>query len=106
MNNKQLIEEIRGIRRVVINTQHGGFGLSKAAEDRYKELAGITDPDFYDRHIARDDPFLIRVLEELGEAANNRFCTLKIVEIPADVQWEIGEYDGLEWVAEKHRTWS
>ena len=106
MNNKQLIEEIRGIRRVVINTQHGGFGLSKLAEDRYKELAGITDPDFYDRHISRDDPFLIRVIDELGEEANNRFCTLKIVEIPADVEWEIGEYDGLEWVAEKHRTWA
>ena len=30
----------------------------------------------------------------------------KIVEIPADVEWQIQEYDGMEWVAEKHRTWS
>jgi len=105
MNNQRLLEEIRGIRRIAINKQHGGFGLSEAAETRYKELAGITDPDFYTREIPRDDPILIRVISELGDEANNRFCTLKIVEIPADVEWEIGEYDGLEWVAEKHRTW-
>jgi len=30
---------------------------------------------------------------------------LKIVEIPADVDWVLMEYDGCEWVAEKHRTW-
>jgi len=31
---------------------------------------------------------------------------LKIVDIPDGVEWEIEEYDGMEWVAEKHRTWS
>jgi len=30
---------------------------------------------------------------------------LKIVEIPDDVDWEINEDDGSEWIAEKHRTW-
>ena len=33
---------------------------------------------------------------------------LKIVEIPDDVPedgWTIQDYDGKEWVAEKHRTW-
>jgi hypothetical protein len=30
---------------------------------------------------------------------------LAIVEIPDDVQWIIEENDGMEWVAEKHRTW-
>jgi hypothetical protein len=29
-----------------------------------------------------------------------------VIEIPDDVEWEVEEYDGLEWVAEKHRTWS
>lgn len=105
MNNKELIEEIKGIRRIAICKQHGGFGLSELAEARYKELAGITDPSWYIRDADRDDPYLIKVINELGEEANSRFCTLKIVEIPADVEWEIGEYDGLEWVAEKHRTW-
>jgi len=55
--------------------------------------------------IPRDDPDLIRVVEELGEEANGKYAELKIVEIPDDVEWVIQEYDGYEWVAEKHRTW-
>jgi hypothetical protein len=105
MDKNKLLEELRGIRRIAICKQHGGFGLSEAAQARYKELAGITDPNWYERDIARDDPYLIQVINELGETANTRFCTLKIVEVPADVEWLIEEYDGLEWVAEKHRTW-
>lgn len=58
-----------------------------------------------DRDINRDDPTLVRVVRELGDKANGRFSSLKIVEIPADVDWIIEEYDGAEWVAEKHRTW-
>lgn len=104
-DKQKLLEEIRGIRRIAICKQHGGFGISEEAEALYKERAGITDPGFYHRDVARDDPYLIQVIQELGEKANTRFCTLKIVEVPADVEWEIAEYDGLEWVAEKHRTW-
>ena len=31
---------------------------------------------------------------------------LKVVEIPDGIEWQIEEYDGKEWVAETHRTWS
>lgn len=55
--------------------------------------------------IERNDPLLIQVVEEMGDNASNRFSALKVVEIPDDVEWQIDEYDGLEWVAEKHRTW-
>jgi len=61
---------------------------------------------FHDRDIARDDPYLVQVVEELGARASGRHAELKVVEIPADVDWEITEYDGNEAVAEKHRTWS
>jgi hypothetical protein len=27
------------------------------------------------------------------------------VEIPDNVEWEIMEYDGTEYIAEKHRKW-
>jgi hypothetical protein len=91
--------------KIVINTCHGGFGLSGAAESKYKELAGITDPNFYSRNIPRDDEHLIAVVELMGEEANNRFSELKIVEVPDDVNWCIEEYDGREWVAERHRIW-
>jgi hypothetical protein len=53
----------------------------------------------------RDDPDLIAVLEQFGDDARTKVSAPDIVEIPADVEWQIDEYDGLEWVAEKHRTW-
>lgn len=52
--------------------------------------------------ISRTDPDLIAMIEE----ASDDCSSLKVVEIPDDVDWEIGEYDGVEWVEEKHRRWS
>lgn len=57
------------------------------------------------RDLKRDHPMLLQVIEEMGEAADGACASLRIVEIPDDVEWEIEEYDGSEWVAEKHRTW-
>lgn len=53
----------------------------------------------------RSWPLLVECVEALGEAANGAHAKLAVVEIPDGVQWEIDEYDGLEWVAETHRTW-
>ena len=94
--------------KVVINNCYGGFSLSEAGIARYLEFKGIEVPDksFYDRDIPRDDPILIQVFKELGDVANGFAADLKIVEIPDGVDWEIEEYDGNEWVAEVHRTWS
>lgn len=95
-----------GVRYVVINTCYGGFGLSQRAIKEYMTLAGLTETDFHDRDIVRDDPYLVKVVRELGMGANGPHANLKIVEIPGDVSWHIGEYDGNEWVAEDHRSWS
>ena len=91
--------------KIVINRCHGGFGLSTEAESKYKELAGITDPIFYSRSIPRDDAHLIAVVELMGSEVDNKYSEQKIVEIPDDVNWYVEEYDGKEWVAERHRTW-
>jgi hypothetical protein len=101
-----LIKELRGVRRVVINDCHGGFGLSDKAVERYLELTGHTEKDFCHRDIDRDDPYLIQIVKDLGDSSFGDFARLKIVEIPAEVSWHIAEYDGNEWVAEDHRTWS
>lgn len=103
MDKQKFLEELRGIRRVVISRRHGGFGLSEQALNRYSELTGQNS--FNERDIPRDDPYLVQVVRELGGDASGRYAELKIVEIPADVDWFIEEYDGWEWVAEKHRTW-
>ena len=89
--------------KVVINRCYGGYSLSKAAYD-YLGLEwngyGYTYAD------DRTNPKLIECLEAIGcEAASGEMANLKIVEIPDDVEWEIEEYDGREWVAEKHRVW-
>jgi hypothetical protein len=102
---EKFVQELRGIRRIVINDCYGGFGLSDRALAEYKKLTGIADEDFYDRDIARDDPYLVKVVKDMGMSANGKFSNLKIVEVPADVEWIVQEYDGAEWIAEKHRRW-
>lgn len=117
--------------KVVINRCYGGFGLSDQAVVRYAELKGINlvmeendsrtygatfyldgikDDEhyfsYYDLSDDRSDPFLIQVVEELGQAANGFASELTVVNIPDDIEYTIEEYDGIEWVAEVHRTWS
>ena len=115
--------------KVVINKCYGGFGLSHEAVVKYAHLSGLTliseqressviqynyyiasengkNEFFHDSLIARNDPNLIKVIEQLGPLASGRFSKLNIVEIPDDIEWSVEEYDGNEWVAEKHRIWS
>jgi hypothetical protein len=92
--------------KIVINNCFGGFGLSDAALDEYKSLKNITDENFYHNDIPRDCPVLVAMIEEQGTAVDGDFADLKIVEIPDGVNWFIHEYDGLEHVAERHRTWN
>jgi len=42
----------------------------------------------------------------MGSNADGDHAELKVVEIPDDVEYLIEEYDGLEHIAEAHRTWS
>ena len=115
------------MKKIVINTCHGGFGVSLVAAEwmadqghsiakedirRTKETWEGTNVSSRIRdtvslwNIERDDPILIKVIEHFGsEVASGSFAELEIVEIPDDVDWTIEEYDGNEWIAEVHRTW-
>jgi len=115
--------------KVAINNQHGGFGISDLAFERLLDLKGVLwqrgkrcdllgcmyyqaghlgDDKYYispyNYHI-RTDPDLIKIIEDLGEASWGRYSEIVILEIPDDIEWYIEEYDGLEHVAEVHRTW-
>ena len=114
--------------KIVINKCFGGFGLSQEAVLLYGKKKGINiikdkkksnslashyyideiknGNYFSDRDIKRNDPALVEVVNELGEKADGAYSELKIVDIPDDVEWIIEEYDGKEWIAEDHRTWS
>ena len=61
---------------------------------------------FFDFDIDRTDPDLIAVIEKLGEKANGRCAELSIIEIPDGIEWGIYNYDGIESVEEKHRSWN
>ena len=73
--------------------------------ERQAHNAAYSDTVFHDRDLARDDPALVAVVEELGAKANGHHAELKVVDIPDNVNWYIEEYDGREWVAERHQTW-
>jgi hypothetical protein len=71
------------------------------SHEKYREYSWDFRPSKEDRA----DPLLIETIEALKDEASGSSCELKIVEVPDDVDWIIQEYDGWEWVAEKHRTW-
>jgi hypothetical protein len=114
--------------KVVINSCHGGFGLSNEAFEMFLDRKGIAWEKekeqrmvFYyhaghlgveDKYISpreiinnRSDHDLVDIVEKLGQKADGFCASLKVIEVPDDVKWDINEYDGREWVAEKHRIW-
>jgi hypothetical protein len=111
------------MQKILINTDVGGFSLSLETKELYLKEKGfsytVSKADSWGEYVIlppevnrtlylllRDDPVLIRIFEQIGsERFSADYCTVKIIEIPDDVQWIICESNGYEWVAEKHRTW-
>jgi hypothetical protein len=119
--------------KIAINRCFGGFGISSDAFEKLLHRKGIefqkvpskygfgnnnydyyqagippSDDTYisdYDYYNDRSDPDLITIIEEMGEASWGWAAEISIVEIPDDVKWHIYEYDGIEHVAEDHRTW-
>lgn len=120
--------------KVAINRCFGGFSISNSAFEKLMERKDIAyekvpakyafrgdDYDYYAKGYAGDDEHylseydmtseradvdLIAVIEEMGKDAWGWAAEIAIVDIPDDVKYHIHEYDGLEHVAEDHRTWS
>jgi hypothetical protein len=63
-------------------------------------------PDYFGHYnLERNDPMLVKAVEELGEKANGQFAKLEVVEIPDGIEWHLDEYDGIESIHENHRSW-
>ena len=116
--------------KIAINRDFGGFSLSEQAFQKlltlkniefeveetdsfignayylagrkHAETTYISQWEFYEN---RADADLIAVIEEFGKAAGGNYASIAIVEIPDGIDWHIVEYDGLEHVAEAHKTW-
>jgi hypothetical protein len=121
--NQRKYKDVKKLK-IVINGCYGGFGLSREAVLLARELSGnpkwggatikgdiyddtgkICDTDFGHVDVERNDEILVKVVEQLIEKANGNYAELKIVEIPDGIEWEIDEYDGIESVHEKYRSW-
>jgi hypothetical protein len=102
------------MKRVVINTMYGGFGLSEKAMLLLEEKGVIeltrTDSKFCPLRINEPDedsirfrshPELIRVVEEMGEESFGPFAELEIVKIPDNIEFYIDSNDGMEWLSRK-----
>ena len=106
------------MQKIAINSGGDHFCLTEEMDKWLVENKIFESPEFSDLpetmveyiqannriyiHIDRSNPLLHECIEEFGD---NRHCKFKIVEIPEDVDWQIEDYFGDEWVAETHRTW-
>lgn len=97
--------------KILINTSIGCYILSDKVVELYIKKKGMkvtrkkdklgthyyleNGKYFYATNdIERNDPILIKVVEELGEKANRKSTTLEIIKIPNNVEyWEIKCYD-------------
>lgn len=82
-----------------------GAFYAATQEERIESNRKYSQQTLHECGIARDDPALVQVVEELGEKANGNCASLSVAEVPDDVSWEIDDYDGNERIAESHRTW-
>lgn len=88
--------------KILINRCYGGFSVT---EDVYKEL-GIPWDDYGFIELERNDPRLIAAVEKVGlKESSGEVACLEIVDIPDGIEYEIDDYDGVEVVHEKHRSW-
>ena len=104
--------------KIVISDECGGAPISFSAAV-YAELGiewdgfgflgaqdlGMPASD-WDVMPYRANPQLAAVVEKLGvRRATADGLSLKIVEIPDDVEWAVYDFDGREEVHEVHRVW-
>lgn len=108
--------------KIVLNKCFGGFAISKEAaefmakngcERAKKELEHSKKGNWYgygyvagmDGSYDRTSEHLILAVETLKEKANGSSASLRVIEIPDGIDYYINEYDGVESVHERHRSW-
>lgn len=105
------VEECKGLFWSAYDTQDLSFEMyekpwcemSREERDSHnKEYESHQIPNFRDD---RTNPILLQVVEELGVESSGSCADLAVVEIPDGLEYTIEEYDGLEHIAESHRTW-
>ena len=95
--------------QVVINTSYSNFAISRDAilliQKKIKNPKAKSQINAYAFDNDRSNPLLVEAVQKLGDKANGLYTTLKIVEIPDDVEWRVDAVNGKEIIREKHRIW-
>ena len=117
--NKVVAEHEKELRDFKAYKKNGNVPKEKRSADHQKNMwdidikygslpkfHGYGYADGFDGGFERSDPLLVSAVESLGDEASGDLAKLKVVEVPDGVEWELSEYDGIEHVAEKHRTWA
>jgi len=96
--------------QVVINTSYSNFAISADAisliQKKIKNPKAKSQINAYSFDNDRSNPLLVEAVQKLGAKANGLHTTLKIVEIPDDVEWRVDAINGKEVIREKHRVWA
>ena len=104
--NKQVGKLVELTPKMLKESQLCKLGLIHYSKENLTKAGKLRKDSYFScRDIPRDDPILIKVVEKLGKEANGECASLEVVSIPEGVDWKITEYDGMESVEEKHRSW-
>jgi len=82
-----------------------GFKSGRNEFNIYKDDLIYSLKSKYDNEL-RTNKDLIEVIESIGvEKSSASLAKLAIIEVPDGIEWEIDDYDGIETIREKHRSW-
>jgi hypothetical protein len=72
----------------------------------WDDADNFSDEEYREKivNFPRNDERLVDCVRRLIRK-EGKYCRFKIVDIPDDIDFVIEDYDGIEWVSEKHRTW-
>ncbi len=100
------MESLEDYHEVIYNQGYGGFSFSEKAMREYWRRMQIDYDQLPNGHVGRcprrnylrDDPVMIGVLKDFGDAANGKHANLTIERIPRKFakHYTIGEYNGYE----------
>lgn len=85
--------------KIVLNKNFGGFEIPKAVYKKMRDLFWFDEKQTDE--LTRTDEKFVKAVEECQKEGTSGY--LRVIEIPDDMDWEIFDYDGLEYVYDKHR---
>ena len=92
-------------KKITVNEASSHCHISKKDLGQKANKKELNDNYFSGYNVERNDPNLIKVVEEMGQKASGGYGKLEIIEIPDGIEYEIDDYDGMETIHEQHRSW-